>query len=59
MLLAGWVATTPYLIPPDYEYEDFEDFIEGALYVDNVYTEWGELGKDDVEFWIDMLENKN
>jgi len=59
MLLAGCVANTPYLIPPDYEYEDFEDFIEGALYADNVYMEWGELGKEEVEVWIEMLENKD
>ena len=55
MLLEGCDADTPYLIPPDYEYEDFEDFIEGALYAENRYTVWSELEKDDVKELIEML----
>jgi hypothetical protein len=58
MPLAGCSADTPCRIPPDYEYDDVEDFVEGALYAENVYKEWRELEKDDVEFWIEILERQ-
>ena len=57
MLLAGCDADTPYLMPPNYEYEDFEDFIEGALYAENKYTMWTEIEQDDVGNWIKMILN--
>ena len=58
MLLASCDADTPYLMPPDYEYDDFEDFMEGALYAENRYTVWNELGQSEIDDWIEMLGNE-
>ncbi len=55
MLRRGCSADTLYMLPPDHDYEDFEEFIEGALKAENQYTSWDALKPDDVDVWLDIL----
>jgi len=57
MLKEGCLADTPYLIPPDSDYDDFEDGVRGAIKSESHYTNWNELDKEDIGEWIKTLED--
>jgi hypothetical protein len=55
LIRAGCSPDTLYLIPPDFECEDFLDFIEGAIGENCSFLEWDEHEAEDLKILLDFL----
>ena len=59
MLREGCAPETPYLIPPDYQYDDFKELMGEGIPQNYEHTEWDKLSDEDITEWIHIFENIN
>jgi len=55
MIQADCEPDVLYLMPPEFDYEDFYSFIEDAISENCPFEEWETLDKDEIDNWISIL----
>lgn len=58
MLKAGCRPDTLYLLPPDFNYEDFEILMEDGIRDGYPLVSWESLSDDEIDHWLSLLNTQ-